>query len=103
MKENGWTTEKVEDWLVTHNQYNKKQQTPPPEVPTLEPPKPLGEAILGSSEPDFSDFIPKQEVLNMLPDDWIVRAWSIGPQLLVRQIRHKLTSQSTEMTGSKQG
>lgn len=103
MKEKGWTKEKVEDWLITHNQYNQKQEPPPPKIPTPEPPKPLGEAILTPSEPYSSDFIPKKEVLSLLPDDWIVRAWSIGPQLLVRQLRHKLTSQSTEMTGSKQG
>lgn len=102
MKDKGWTKQKMEDWLTTHQNYTQKQEPPPPEVPSPEPPKPLGEAIIAPSEPN-SDFIPKQEVLKLLPDDWIVRAWSIGPQLLVRQLRHKLNSQSTQVTGSKQG
>ena len=99
MKNKGWTTKKMEDWLSNHPQYVQTPQT------QLEPeaPKPLGEAIIASTEPLPSDLIPKKDVLNLLPEDWIVRAWSIGPQLLVRQLRHRLTSQSTELTGSKQG
>jgi len=93
MKDKGWTTEKVEDWLSSHPQYSQTAEPPQPEPAS---PKPLGEAIIASSEPLPSDLIPKQEILNVLPEDWIVRAWSIGPQLLVRQLRHRLTSQSTK-------
>ncbi len=101
MKDKGWTTEKMEEWLSNHPQYT--QTTEPPQPETV-PPKPLGEAIIASSEPQPTDLIPKQEILSLLPDDWIVRAWSIGPQLLVRQLRHRLNSQSSEhVTGSKQG
>jgi hypothetical protein len=101
MKDKGWTTEKMEDWLSIHPQYSQTAEPPQPETAS---PKPLGEAIIASSEPLPSDLITKQEVLGMLPDDWIVRAWSIGPQLLVRQLKHKLTSQSSEhVTGSRQG
>jgi hypothetical protein len=101
MKDKGWTPEKVEDWLSSHPQYSQTAEPPQPETAS---PKPLGEAIIASSEPLPSDLITKQEVLGMLPDDWIVRAWSIGPQLLVRQLRHRLTSQSSEhVTGSRQG
>jgi len=60
--------------------------------------KPLGEAIIApsaSNPPEPSDLINKKEVLDLLPEDWIVRAWSYGPQLLVRQLRHKLESQSS--------
>ena len=106
MKDKGWTTEKVEEWLTNHPQYTQTQpETPPPELPQPEPPppKPLKEAIIAPTEPQPTNMIPKTEVLNMLPDDWIVRAWSIGPQLLVRQLRHKLNSQSNNVTGSKQG
>ena len=78
-------------------------ETPLPDLPEPEAPKPLGEAILCVSEPVDSDFIPKTEVLGLLPDDWIVSSWSLGPQLLVRQLKHKLGSQSTTMTGSNQG
>lgn len=66
--------------------------------------KGLGEAIIRPSEPLPSDLISKQEVLKLLPEDWIVRAWSYGPQLLVRQLRHRLESRSSgNMTGSRQG
>lgn len=102
MKDKGWTTEKMEEWLNSHPQYVQTQQPPPPQLEPVAP-QPLGEAIIASAEPFPSDLIPKKEVLNLLPEDWIVRAWSIGPQLLVRQLRHRLTSQSTELTGSKQG
>ncbi|PVX27040.1 MAG: hypothetical protein CW716_04395, partial [Candidatus Bathyarchaeum sp.] len=99
MKNKGWTLDKTEEWLSSHPNYTQiiEPQLQP------EPPKPLGEAIIASSEPLPSDLISKQEVLSLLPEDWIVRAWSIGPQLLVRQIRHRLASQSTDLTGSKQG
>jgi hypothetical protein len=101
MKDKGWTLTKMEEWLASHPQY---AQTTEPTQPEPESPKPLGEAIITSSEPLPSEVIPKQEILSLLPEDWIVRAWSIGPQLLVRQLRHKLTSQSSEhVTGSKQG
>jgi hypothetical protein len=101
MKDKGWTLTKMEEWLNNHPQYT--QTTEPPQPETV-PPKPLSEAIIASSEPKPSDLIPKKEILSLLPEDWIVRAWSIGPQLLVRQLRHKLNSQSSEhVTGSKQG
>jgi hypothetical protein len=103
MKQNGWTKQTVNEWLSRHPQYTRVSEQPPIQPARPEAPKPLGEAIIDSSEPLASDLIPKQEVLNMLPEDWIVRAWSLGPQLLVRQIRHRLSSQSTQLTGSKQG
>jgi hypothetical protein len=106
MKDKGWTTEKMEEWLSNHPQYTQTQtEQPPTEPPQPEtvPTKPLEEAIITSSEPQPSDLIPKKEILSLLPEDWIVRAWSIGPQLLVRQLRHRLNSQSPELTGSKQG
>jgi hypothetical protein len=101
MKNNGWTLDKTEEWLSSHPQYAQTQ--PPQPQPEPEPPKPLGEAIIAPSEPLPSELITKKEVLSLLPEDWIVRAWSIGPQLLVRQLRHRLNSQSNEMTGSRQG
>jgi hypothetical protein len=103
MKAKGWNPEKMRDWLNNHPQYLKA----PSELAAvgiqpiqqaeekLGKKKPLGEAIIGSSEPPSSDFISKQEVLNLLPEDWIVRAWSYGPQLLVRQLRHRLESRSS--------
>jgi hypothetical protein len=101
MKDKGWTLAKMEEWLGSHPQYT--QTIEPPQAETL-PPKPLGEAIITPSEPLPSDLIPKREILSILPEDWIVRAWSIGPQLLVRQLKHRLNSQSSEhVTGSKQG
>ena len=98
----GWTLEKMEDWLSSHPQYAQTRTEQP--QPDIMPPKPLEEAIIAPSEPQPSDLIPKKDVLSLLPEDWIVRAWSIGPQLLVRQLRHRLNSQSSEtVTGSKQG
>jgi hypothetical protein len=101
MKNKGWTLDKAEEWLSSHPQYTQPQ--PPKPQPEPEPPKPLGEAIIAPTEPHHSDLIPKKEVPSLLPEDWIVRAWSLGPQLLVRQLRHRLTSQSTDLTGSRQG
>jgi hypothetical protein len=103
MKENGWTKQTVNEWLGSHPQYTRVTEQPPIQPPKPEAPKPLGEAIIRGADPLEADLIPKQEVLSMLPDDWIVRAWSLGPQLLVRQLRHRLVSQSTQLTGSKQG
>jgi hypothetical protein len=107
MKNKGWTLDKMEEWLSSHPQYVQTRTEPPPleqTHPETENPKPLEEAIITSSESLPSDLIPKKEVLSLLPEDWIVRAWSIGPQLLVRQLRHRLNSQSSEsVTGSKQG
>ncbi|PVX24519.1 MAG: hypothetical protein CW691_07325 [Candidatus Bathyarchaeum sp.] len=106
MKDKRWTIEKMEEWLSSHPQYVQAQPEKPPieqPQPELEAAKPLGEAIISPSESNQSELIPKQEVLSLLPEDWIVRAWSIGPQLLVRQLRHKLASQSTDVTGSRQG
>jgi hypothetical protein len=101
MKDKGWTVDKMEEWLSTHPQYAQTTEQPQPETV---PPKPLGEAIIASSVPQPTDLIPKQEILSLLPEDWIVRAWSIGPQLLVRQLRHRLNSQSSKhVTGSRQG
>jgi len=104
MNDKGWTLEKMEEWLSNHPQYAQTTEQLPTEQETqTETPKPLEEAIITPSEPLPSDLIPKLEVLSLLPEDWIVRAWSIGPQLLVRQLRHRLTSQSSTLTGSKQG
>ncbi len=105
MKTKGWNPTKMKDWLNTHPNYGSTPTEPSPmPAPQAENPKPMGEAIIDSSEPPPSHLISKKEVLNLLPEDWIVRAWSYGPQLLVRQLRHKLTSQSSEnVTGSKQG
>jgi len=103
MKAKGWNPEKMRDWLNNHPQYMKAPSEPAavgiqpiqPAEEKLGKRKPLGEAIIGSSEPPSSDFISKQEVLSLLPEDWIVRAWSYGPQLLVRQLRHRLESKSS--------
>jgi len=102
MKAKGWTPEKMRDWLSNHPQYLKAPSEPAAvgvqpvqwAEEKLGKRKPLGEAIIGSLEPPPSDLIRKQEVLSLLPEDWIVRAWSYGPQLLVRQLRHKLESKS---------
>jgi hypothetical protein len=101
MKTKGWNLTKMKDWLNNHPQYGSTPTEPSPipapqTHPKTENEKPLGEAIIGSSETLPSDIIPKKEILNLLPEDWIVRAWSYGPQLLVRQLRHKLTSQSSD-------
>jgi len=104
MKAKGWTPEKMRDWLNNHPKYLKAPREPTaavgiqpvqPAGEELGKRKPLGEAIIGSSESPSSDFISKQEVLSLLPEDWIVRAWSYGPQLLVRQLRHRLESKSS--------
>jgi len=103
MKAKGWNPEKMRDWLNNHPQYMKAPSEPAAvgiqpiqqAEEKLGKRKPMGEAIIGSSEPPSSDFISKQEVLNLLPEDWIVRAWSYGPQLLVRQLRHRLESKSS--------
>jgi len=104
MKAKGWTPEKMRNWLNNHPQYLKAPSEPAaavgaqsvqPVEEKLGKRKPLGEAIIGSLEPPSSDFISKQEVLSLLPEDWIVRAWSYGPQLLVRQLRHRLESRSS--------
>lgn len=110
MKAKGWTIEKMKDWLNNHPQYltalNKLlttvgiQQAQPAEekrekyFPTGKR-KPFGEAIIGSSESSPHDLISKKEILSLLPEDWIVRAWSYGPQLLVHKLRHKLESRSS--------
>jgi len=100
MKAKDWTPEKVRNWLNSHPQYLRVPSEPvaaggvEPLQPTVER-KPLGEAIISPSEPSPSDLISKQEILSLLPEDWIVRAWSYGPQLLVRQLRHKLESKSS--------
>ena len=91
MKAKGWTLEKMRDWLNNHPQYLRAPSEPLAPVGVEQP---LGEAIISSSEPSPSDLITKKEVLSLLPEDWIVRAWSYGPQLLVRQLRHKLESKS---------
>jgi len=98
MKSKGWTHEKMRDWLNNHSQYLKAPSEPAAvgfQQVQLEKRKTLGEAIIGSPEPPSSDFISKQEVLSLLPEDWIVRAWSYGPQLLIRQLKHKLESKSS--------
>lgn len=100
MKTKGWTLEKMKNWLNNHPQYLRTSSEPLPMVgiqqtQPAEKKKPLGEAIINSSETSPSDLISKKEVLNLLPEDWIVRAWSYGPQLLVRQLRHKLESKSS--------
>jgi len=103
MKAKGWNPEKMRDWLNNHPQYMKAPSEPAAvgiqpiqqAEEKLGKRKPLGEAIIGSSEPPSSNFISKQEVLSLLPEDWIVRAWSYGPQLLVRQLRHRLESKSS--------
>jgi hypothetical protein len=104
-KQQGWTTQKVEDWLNSNPQYVPQTEGPPikPPLSEPEPPKPLEEAIIAPTEDKASDLIPKNEILSILPEDWIVRAWSLGPQLLVRQLKHRLSLQSTDVTGSKQG
>ena len=92
MKARDWTLEKMKDWLNNHPQYLRAPSEPLAPVGIEQP---LGEAIISSSEPPPSDLITKKEVLSLLPEDWIVRAWSYGPQLLVRQLRHKLESKSS--------
>jgi hypothetical protein len=55
--------------------------------------KPVGEAIIPSQvpqQPQPNDLISKREVLALLPEEWVIRAWSYGPRLLVRQLRYKL-------------
>jgi len=100
MKAKGWTPEKTRNWLNDHPQYLRTPREPLAPVGAQQTQqfgrrKPLGEAIISSSEPLPSDLISKKEVLSLLPEDWIVRAWSYGPQLLVRQLRHKLESESS--------
>jgi len=100
MKAKGWTLEKVRNWLNDHPQYLRAPSELPATVGIQQTQqfgrrKPLGEAIISSSEPSPSDLINKKEILNLLPEDWIVRAWSYGPQLLVRQLKHRLESESS--------
>jgi len=100
MKAKDWTLEQMRDWLNNHPQYLRAPNEPvaavgvQPVQPAGEK-KPLGEAIISPSEPSPSDLISKQEILSLLPEEWIVRAWSYGPQLLVRQLRHTLESKSS--------
>jgi len=54
--------------------------------------KGLGEAIIapGTSEPQPSDLISKQQVLALIPNKRVWASWSYGPQMLVKQLKHKL-------------
>jgi hypothetical protein len=61
--------------------------------------KPLGEAIIPSQvpqQPEPNDLISKREVLALLPGEWVIRSWSYGPRLLVRQLRYKLQGEKNE-------
>lgn len=81
MKANGWTLEKVQNWLRDHPQYLRQGQHQPvsasvgiqPSNITMEKrkPAPLVEAILPpETEPQLqpSDLMSKKEVLNLLPE-----------------------------------
>lgn len=54
--------------------------------------KGLGEAIISPPEtpPKPGDMISKQEVLAFIPHERVWRSWSYGPQMLVRQLKHRL-------------
>jgi hypothetical protein len=85
MKAQGWTLEKIQDWLQTHQQYLKQTQT-----------QLITEAILPPETPQqlyHSDFVNKQEILDLLPER-IPLHWGYGPTELVRRLKNKLESQS---------
>lgn len=77
MKDKGWTIEKVEAWLGSHPQYAQTPTEQPTMLgvqnpPKTETPKPLGEAIIDSSEPLPHDLISRKEVLNISkPYTWV--------------------------------
>jgi hypothetical protein len=58
----------------------------------MEKKKILGEAIMTPSEspPNSKDLISKKEVLGLIPHDQAWRSWSYGPQMLVKQLKHRL-------------
>jgi len=62
--------------------------------------KPLGEAIIepiGQSTPsEPSDLVSKQEILALIPERRIWRSWSYGPQMLVKQLKHKLEEDKSD-------
>ncbi len=52
----------------------------------------LGEAIIAPPETPRKqgDLISKEEVLAFIPHERVWRSWSYGPQMLVRQLKHRL-------------
>ncbi len=58
--------------------------------------KGLGEAIIEPGAPsEPSDLISKQKVLALIPERRIWRSWSLGPQMLVKQLKHKLEEEKS--------
>jgi len=96
LKANGWDMAKVREWLERHPQYVRQSQ-PQPSSTLLgfQKKQPLTEAILPPQTPPLTPaHIGRDEILALIPDERVWRSWSYGPQTLVRQLRHKLESES---------
>jgi len=78
--------------LIGKERYDEELGKCVPIEPTTEKNKSLGEAIIESGAPGLepSELVSKQEVLALIPDNRVVRSWSYGPQMLVKQLKHKL-------------
>jgi len=98
LKAKGWDTAKVREWLERHPQYVRQSQPQP--APTLlgyQKRQPLTEAILPSeTQPSTPPQVSRAEILALIPDERVWRSWSYGPQTFIRQLRHKLESESHE-------
>jgi len=101
MKANGWTLEKVQNWLQDHPQYVRQSQPQPlsasvgiqPTNIAIEQRKPaVVEAILPSETEQLmstSGLVSKREILELLPERVPIH-WGYGPAELVRRLKSKL-------------
>jgi len=97
LKANGWDMTKVREWLDRHPQYVRQTQPQPVPIPLGSQPKrqPLTEAILPSQTPSSTPaHISRAEILALIPDERVWRSWSYGPQTFIRQLMHRLESES---------
>jgi len=96
LKANGWDMSKVREWLERHTQYARQSQPQP--APTLfgsQKRHPITEAILPAQTPPPTPAnINRAEILALIPEERVWRSWSYGPQTLIRQLMHKLESES---------
>jgi len=93
MKANGWTLEKVQNWLRDHAQYVRQSQHQPVSTSAIEQRKPaFVEAILPSETEQSlspSGLVSKKEILELLPER-VPMHWGYGPAELVRRLKSKL-------------
>jgi len=78
--------------VIGKERYDEEQSKCVPIEASESKKKGLGEAIIAPPEtpPEPSDLISKHEVLAFIPHERVWRSWSYGPQMLVRQLKHRL-------------